>query len=168
MTEGSLQNQTQRALIEFALAKKAEQEADERAQAAHQAALDALAKAGVTRAEVVFPAGERLKASVVRAERVVTDYDLLRERIDDEGVWNSITKQVVDPALLEAAVAMGVVSKDDVAAVSETRPNKPFIKITGDASKVALEEAALASREVSIRDSSGRVKPAAARKVKKP
>lgn len=73
--------------------------------------------------------GHTISGTLVKATRVVMDDEALQEMLTDEQ-WDKITTPVLDKSRLEAAVAMQIVSADTVAAASEVRENKPFIKMT--------------------------------------
>lgn len=97
--------------------------------------------------------GGVIKGAVVRAERVVIDSEALENTLDKR-LWEKVTKRVVDNALLEAHVVTGAIDEQVVAACSEVKQNKPYVKVTGDLpTTVGLEP-------VTVVADSGREKPA--------
>lgn len=69
-----------------------------------------------------------VKGVVVRAERVIYDAEGLRDDLTDDQ-WDKCTKTVLDTSLLEACVAAKVIPIETVAAHSEVKPNKAYIKL---------------------------------------
>lgn len=102
--------------------------------------------------------GQKVKGSIVRAERVVYDEDALAAALGPN--WDSVTKRVLDKGLLEASVKTGAISGEVVASCAEIKPNKPYIKITGD-----VPNTPLGLGEVVTKSSSGGDK-AAVKRVK--
>lgn len=104
--------------------------------------------------------GQKVRGKVVRAERVVIDEPTLLGHLDGLGLGDKVTKRVLDKGLLEAHVKTGEIKPDLVAACSEVKQNKPFIKISGDTPATPL-----GLGEVATKSSSGGDK-AAVKRVK--
>lgn len=102
--------------------------------------------------------GGEIKGTYVAPQRTKIDDTGLLTVLDDEQIAK-VTKRVFDKDLLEAAVAVGVIDADTVAAHSTIVDVKPHVRITG---KFTPETAKVAA-EVSIRDAAGKLKPAARR-----
>lgn len=80
--------------------------------------------------------GQGLKATVVEAERVKINEQLLRENLTDP-VWRSLVKEKVDSSKLEDAVAKGYVTVDLLDQVTTVEKNKSYVRY----SLVSTEEA---------------------------
>ena len=125
----------------------------------------AQAKSSVTPA----PWGGKVVATVVAAERVVINEESLKKALG-AATWGKVTKQVLDKDKLEAHVATGAIPATTVAACSETKENKPYVRLSGDSKNPAMGKAVeefVADKAVDTRNAQGGLKPAAKR-VKKP
>lgn len=127
---------------------------------------------GAKTTKVSTPWDGTITATVVRGERVIISEESLKKKIGAT-LWGKVTKQVLDKEKLEAHVATGAISATDVAACSETKENKPYVKVSGDttnpAMKAAVEDfaAKTGNPHVTVKNSKGAAKPAAKR-VRKP
>lgn len=112
--------------------------------------------------------GERIQGTLVEPERTTIHEDKLKSALDTKQ-WNKVTSQVLDKEKLEAAVAMGIVDPNVVAAASEVKATKPFVKLSGKVSdKTLLNDIGFSDGQVNIKDSLGHTKPAARKRVAKP
>lgn len=75
--------------------------------------------------------GGTVTGTVVRAERVVIDAEALEKALDKR-LWEKVTKRVLDNNLLEAHVTTGAIDEQVVAACTEIKQNKPYVKVGGD------------------------------------
>lgn len=123
---------------------------------------------GTKPATVPVPWGGKVKATVIAAERVIINEDVLQKTLGAK-LWGKVTKAVLDKAKLEAHITTGDIDANVVAACSETKVNKPYVKISGDTKSpqvnAAVEE--FTSAKVAVVDSTGKAKPAAKKRVKK-
>lgn len=158
-------NEVQQALIELALMKKHRDVAAERYALAEKRAIDALKAAGQKTVSAVFPDGETVKGTLVQPQRVIIDEERLKKALPAPK-WKKVVKEVLDKDKLEAAVALGEIDTNIVAGVSSVVDSKASVRLSGDATLVALEEQVAENKAVTIRDSTGRVKPAAKGRVK--
>lgn len=94
--------------------------------------IEALDKQGKDKIAATSSDGRTVKGSVVRAEKVVIDQAALEAALPAK-VWEKVTKRVLDNDLLEAHVATKAIKEEVVAACSEVRQNKPYVRVSGDA-----------------------------------
>ena len=80
---------------------------------------------------------DAVKGTLVKAMRVVTDYDAL-EKLLSPAQWKRVTKPVLDKEKLEAEIVVGRIDASVVASVSEEKPNKPYLRITGSTDTVTV------------------------------
>ena len=73
--------------------------------------------------------GVAAKVALVKASTMVFDEAKLKKAVGAEA-WKKITTPKLDKDLLEAAIKMGVVDANTVAACTEERPKKPYLKFT--------------------------------------
>lgn len=112
--------------------------------------------------------GDKVQGTLVRPERTTIHEDKLKQALDSK-TWGKVTTQVLDKEKLEAAVAMGIVDPNVVAAASEVKATKPFVKLSGKVSdKTLLRDIGFSDGQVNIKDSAGHTKPAARKRVAKP
>jgi hypothetical protein len=71
-----------------------------------------------------------VKGTLVKASTVVIDPDKLKGDLT-AAMWKRVTKQVLDKEMLEAHVATGDIDPNVVAAASEEKFSKPYIKVSG-------------------------------------
>lgn len=116
---------------EFARVKAAIEAAGKEKARIEAALIDALEAEGLGSLVIHDANGGECKQTIVAGERVKTDYDALKAKVS-ASVWKSITVQVVDPSLVEAAVAMKKIKAETVAEVSEVVPNKKYVKVSGN------------------------------------
>ena len=81
-------------------------------------------------------AGAEVKGTLVAPQRVTIDEQKIHDALDAK-TWKKVTKQVLDTDKLEAAVALGDVDANVVAAASDIKDTKPYVKVTGDIKAVA-------------------------------
>lgn len=98
----------------------------------HQAeAVDALEGLGIESIAFDDPSADNVKigASVVRQSTLQFDETKLRKKLGVK-LWNRISTRHLDRSKLEQAVADGIIDAKVVAACSEEKAKKPFIRIT--------------------------------------
>ena len=71
-----------------------------------------------------------IKGTLVRVTRVVINDEQLETALGAT-MWNKVIKKVLDKDKLEAMIVVGKIDAAVVAAASEEKINKPFVKITG-------------------------------------
>lgn len=98
-----------------------------------------MTKAGQKTATLTV-AGATMKATVVAGQRVVIDEGKIKSALDPK-TWKKVTRVVLDKDKLEAAVALGEVDTNTVAACSEVKDVKPYVKVTGDQAAVVFNAA---------------------------
>ena len=81
--------------------------------------------------------GDTIKGTLVKAIRVVTDYDAL-EKLLTPAQWKRVTKSVLDKEKLEAEIVVGRIEASVIASVSEEKENKPYVRITGSTAAVPV------------------------------
>ena len=86
-----------------------------------------MTKVGVTNVSV---SDDAIKGTLVRVTRVVINDEQLETALGAT-VWNKVIKKVLDKEKLEAMIVVGKIDASVVAAASEEKINKPFVKITG-------------------------------------
>lgn len=86
-----------------------------------------MTKVGVTNISV---SDDAVKGTLVRVTRVVINDEQLETALGAT-VWNKVIKKVLDKEKLEAMIVVGKIDASVVAAASEEKINKPFVKITG-------------------------------------
>lgn len=151
-------------LVQLAAAKQAEEKLSSLKVEIQTRLVEAMEARNLDKASATLEDGTSIKGTLVKAERVIIKEDDLKANIGS-AKWKKVTREVLDKAKLEAAVAMGIVDADDVAAASEIVQNKPFVKVTG---RIKDEAALTSEAEVAITNSAGHLKPAARRRVVKP
>lgn len=112
---------------------RAKREAELAATVASEAAeklIAAMDAAGADTGTVPDAQGGALRFTVVRGTTVSIDWDAVEKDVP-KNVWKKVTKTVVDPSLVEAAVAMGAIKAETVAKHSEVKPRKAFVKPSG-------------------------------------
>jgi hypothetical protein len=149
-------------LLELAAAKAAAKEAAQRVVASEARLIEAMHKAGQKTVSAVLADGEAVKGTLVEPQSVVIDEERLKKAVG-ASMWKKVTKTVLDKTKLEAAVAIGEIDQNTVAAVSTLKDIKASVRVSGTFNPA---EVAKTLAEVTIRDASGRVKPAAKRLVK--
>lgn len=75
--------------------------------------------------------GRKVKGTVIAAERIVIDADRLKNEIGAK-LWDKVSVRTLDKGLLEAHVKTKAVDENVVAACTEIKTNKPYVKISGD------------------------------------
>lgn len=97
-------------------------------------------------------AGDGLDGTLVRAERVVIDPAELEARLT-KPQWAKVTRLVLDNEKLEAMVVVGAIKPDVIAAASEVKVNKPYLRVNGSVAKLVQNtiEAAPAPRRVVVK-----------------
>ena len=73
--------------------------------------------------------GTEAKGTLIEGTRIVIDEAALKKRLG-AGMWDKITKQVIDKEKLEARIAVGDIPATAVAVCSEEFPNKPYVRVT--------------------------------------
>lgn len=68
------------------------------------------------------------QATVVRRETTKIDESVLQDRLGPK--WDHVTTTRFDRAKLESAISLGIVSIDDVAAVSQLVAAKPYVRVS--------------------------------------
>ena len=86
-----------------------------------------MTKVGVTNVSV---SDDAIKGTLVRVTRVVINDEQLETALGAT-VWNKVIKKVLDKEKLEAMIVVGKIDASVVAAASEEKINKPFVKIIG-------------------------------------
>ena len=86
-----------------------------------------MTKVGVTNISV---SDDAIKGTLVRVTRVVINDEQLETALGAT-MWNKVIKKVLDKDKLEAMIVVGKIDASVVAAASEEKVNKPFVKITG-------------------------------------
>ena len=86
-----------------------------------------MTKVGVTNVSV---SDDAIKGTLVRVTRVVINDEQLETALGAT-MWNKVIKKVLDKDKLEAMIVVGKIDATVVAAASEEKVNKPFVKITG-------------------------------------
>lgn len=155
-------NTTAIELLALASAKAKAKQAAQDVVDAETRLIEAMHKAGQKTVSTVLPDGEAIKGTLVEPQTVVIDEDRLKNAIG-AAKWKKVTKTVLDKAKLEAAVAIGEIDQNTVASVSTLKDIKASVRVSGQYNPVEVDKTLA---EVSIRDASGRVKPAARRLVK--
>ena len=74
--------------------------------------------------------GEEIKGTLVQAQRVKYDEDRLKGALTAKQ-WGKVTTAVLDKTKLEAAIVIGEVDPNTVAACSTVTDTKPYVKISG-------------------------------------
>jgi len=77
-----------------------------------------------------LPTGETVKGTLVQGTRVVIDGERLQKQLT-ASQWKKVTTNTLDNRKLEAAVAIGVIDANVVAAVSTVNDVKPYVKVSG-------------------------------------
>lgn len=80
---------------------------------------------------VTLDDGKTIKGTLVEAQRVLYDGDKLEKTLGAP-MWKKVTKQVLDAVKLEAQITVGAIDPNVVAACSEVKDNKPYIRLGGD------------------------------------
>lgn len=93
-----------------------------------------------TKTSLIDYDGQGLKATVVEAERVKINEQLLRENLTDP-VWRSLVKEKVDTSKLEDAVAQGYITVDLLDQVTTVEKNKTYVRYSLVSSEEADEDA---------------------------
>lgn len=145
-------------LAEAAALKLMAESAKKSYDAKQEELVQAMRAVGQKTATVSLPDEQAIKGTLVEGTRITIDEARLKQALDAK-MWKKITKEVLDTTKLEAAVALNEVDANVVAACSTEKDVKPYVKISGTFN----EQAAKAAAEVSIRDTTGKVKPAARR-----
>lgn len=91
---------------------------------------DALRARGASTATVKED-GKQVKGTLVEGMRTIIHEEPLLKSLN-AAQRKEVTKQVLDTEKLEAAVALGHIPMTTVAKASETKPVKPYVKISGD------------------------------------
>lgn len=157
---------TQDALVRLTMLKDIAKKAQDLVAQAEKSLIDAMAREHKDQVTAVTADGDEVKGTLVAPQRVSIDAEAIHKVVPAK-TWNKITKQVLDTALLEAAVAMGEVDAQVVADASTVKDTKPYVKITGSFPKSAITPVNEAV-EVSITNAKGSLKPAVRRRVAKP
>lgn len=146
-------------LLRYAVAKKVAKKAAESQSKAEADLISAMRAAGQETVSATLDSGANVKGTLVEGETVSYDFDRLKKQLTP-AQWKKITVDVVDKTLLEAEVTVGNIDANVVAACSEVKPRKAFVKVSGDS--FDDDEANAAARDVSL-TANGRTKPAARR-----
>lgn len=77
----------------------------------------------------VIDGADKITVTKVEGTRIVIDEPKLKKSLG-AAVWNRITKAVLDKEKLENEVAVGHIDPNVVAAASEEKPVKPYLKPT--------------------------------------
>jgi hypothetical protein len=150
--------EVRRILAEAAMLKKTAEAATAQYDAKAKELVDAYRHAGFKTLDLPLHDGGDIRGTLVEGQRTKIDDAGLLVVLSPEQV-EKVTKRVFDKDLLEAAVAVGVIDADLVAAHSTIVDVKPYVKITGSFTPETAEVAA----QVAIRDAAGQSKPAARR-----
>lgn len=102
-----------------------------KAQTDEVAVLEARVIAGMHSAKQSSVSVSGIKGTLVEAERVIIHEDQLQSALGATW-WKKVTKPVLDKEKLEAFVATGQIDASVVAQASELKPNKPYVRITGN------------------------------------
>jgi hypothetical protein len=111
---------------------------------------------GISTITVQLDEGPKVTATAVQGVQEVLDPEALRKCVGQE-VWDQIAPpvQVLDKALLEDAIARGVIAPGVLATCSESKPKKPYVLISE----------AKESKPAATLVRAGRAKSAAAKKI---
>jgi hypothetical protein len=101
-----------------------------------------------------------VKGTLVTGSRMVIDEEKLKKSLT-ASQWRAVSKSVLDKEKLEASMVVGTVDPNTVAAATEEKDNKPYIRVTG---KVTKDNPVAAS--VTLKNSQGHTKPAAKKRVR--
>jgi len=71
----------------------------------------------------------KITGTLVEPTSLILDEGKLKKKVG-ASVWNKITKRVLDRALLESAVASGLITPSTVASCASEEPKAPYIRIT--------------------------------------
>jgi len=115
-------------LVDLIIARSRSKDYAEAAKALQPDVVAAIEKLGQKSASVEDD-GFVYTGTVVRGSSVKLDPDKLKTRIGSK-LWNRVTTRTLDSAKLEAAVASGLITEQDVAVCSEEVERAPFIKGT--------------------------------------
>lgn len=146
-------------LLDLALLKNRAKEIAHDIGEAESRLIESMHKAGQKTTSVSLPSGDTVKGTLVEPQTVVIDEDRLKKALGAKQ-WAKVTKTVLDKVKLEAAVALGDIDTPTIASVSTIKDIKPSVRVSGT---FAPAEAEQVKSQVSIRDASGKVKPAAKR-----
>lgn len=152
---------TQVSLLELAMLKTEQKALAIKVSEAEARLIGSLRQDGQKTASVVIPSGDAIKCTLVEPQTTVIDEERLKKSVQGT-TWKKITKTVLDKEKLEAAVAIGMIDLNVVAAVSTIKDIKASVRLSGTYTPGEIKSRLVA---VSIKDASGRVKPAAKRLV---
>lgn len=157
----------QKGLLDLAVAKAEAKVAAEKVALAERTLIDRLHNAGQKTVSVVLTNGDAVKGTLVEPQTVTIDEDALKKRLGAT-LWKKVTKTVLDKAKLEAAVSIGEIKQTTVAEVSTIKDIKPSVRVSGTYAPEDAQETLddIIAGKVTITDSTGKVKPAVAKRVR--
>jgi len=122
----SLSKTAANALIDLIRYRAEAKDLNEHAKELQPDVIDAIERLGQKSASVEHD-GYVYKGTVVRATGVTLDPDKLKSLIGAK-LWNRVTTRTLDSAKLEAAVASGLITEQDVARCSTETERAPYIR----------------------------------------
>lgn len=134
-------------LIELAAVKAQQDMLATRKGEIEQNLVNALKSRGQSTVSTTLGSGATVKGTLVEGTRVTIDADRLKGALGAP-LWKKVTKQVLDNEKLEAAVALGEVDPNVVAACSTEKDVKPYVRLSGKFSPTDVIEAKVAVKRV--------------------
>lgn len=117
-------------LVEQARIKAQIEALQHQAEAVGESLIEALVAEGKKSISVTLDSGDAVKGTLVEPQRVTYDEGRLETAVGPK-VWSKVTKRVLDKAKLEAAITMGDVDANVVAACAQVADSKPYVRISG-------------------------------------